>query len=73
MKDTIYFFVKRNIDEILCFSYLIGFIVTYGHAYNSIYAAVLTGTSRVPGIDTLLGALASAFAWPLYISVQLWK
>ena len=76
MNNTIYVFLKRNLEEILFFSYGFGFAITYGHAFKSFYgdfSAIGTNNGIGPGADAAFAALFGSLVWPLYLSVQLWK
>jgi hypothetical protein len=46
-------------------AYATAFVVTYGHAYNTMGSAWVG--------ENVVGAFVSTIFWPLYWSVQLWK
>lgn len=47
-------------------AYILGFVVTYGHAFNNVLQTAYPGERAV-------GAFLVSAPWPLYWSVQLWS
>ena len=46
--------------------YVVCGAITYGHAFVNLSA-------KQPIDMALIGSMASAFLWPMYVSVQFWK
>ena len=64
---------KAEIIEVLCMAvYLIGFVLTFGHAFNR--ATVLHESKRMSEAEQrTYAAIPAALAWPLYWSAELQK
>ena len=64
---------KAEIIEVLCMAvYLIGFVLTFGHAFNR--ATVLHESKRMSEAEQrTYAAIPAALVWPLYWSAELQK
>lgn len=65
--------------SVVFITYVLGFLITFGHAYNQVPD---TETGRWGGVEytitngvstKALGGMLCSVAWPLYWSARIWK
>jgi hypothetical protein len=73
--------MKSRVDPaiVVILGYLLGILITFGHAYKSIPDTETGYFGGEPytmhnGVGTkVTGSFLSSIAWPLYWSVQVWR
>ena len=58
-----------------CLLYLLGILVTYGHAFNDYpdTGEYLGRTLSISSEEKAIGSAFIALVWPLYVSVKVWE